>query len=84
MRLCQKEWDAFGEICNREKISRNELLSIIEGMKNNDLGLTYSARLFIIEYFRQAATEEGHQKAHHDARDNLSSLKKQIEEILAA
>lgn len=83
MRLCDKEWDAFEEICEKEKISKNDLLSIIEEIKNNALGLTYSARLFVIEYFREAATADGHTKAKHEANDNLFSLKKIIKKALS-
>ena len=75
IRLCLKEWDALEEICNIERITRNDLLSLIEAIKDNKLGLTYSARLFVIEYFRQAATPEGHYIAKHCAQDNLTSLK---------
>lgn len=65
MRMCQREWSAFEEVCGREKISRNELLGLIEECKKDELGLTYSTRLFIISYFWNAATETGHANAGH-------------------
>lgn len=55
MRLCLKEWDALNQICKNEKISRNKLIEMIENYKDQDLGLTYSTRLFILEYYRALA-----------------------------
>lgn len=82
IRLCHKEWEALEEVCDIEKITKNDLLSLIESGKHNSLGLTYSARLFIIEYFREAATPEGHYVAKHCADDNLVSLRKSIQKAI--
>lgn len=78
MRMCQQEWSAFEEVCEREKISRNDLLGLIEEYKNHRLGLTYSARLFILSYFRNAATETGHLSAGHSRKDYCSTLRQLI------
>ena len=82
IRLCHKEWEALEEVCDIEKITKNDLLSLIESGKHNSLGLTYSARLFIIEYFREAATPEGQYVAKHCADDNLVSLRKNIQKAI--
>lgn len=82
MRMCQKEWKAFEEVCEREKISRNDLLGLIEEYKNDNLGLTYSARLFIISYFWSAATENGHAHANHSCADCCYTLRKLIGDSL--
>ena len=55
MRLCLKEWEALNEICQREHIARNKLIGIIEDKKDEELGLTYSTRLFIVMYYRRLA-----------------------------
>lgn len=55
MRLCHKEWNALEDVCEREHINRNKLIELIENSKNHDLGLTYSTRLFLMLYFRDAA-----------------------------
>ena len=55
MRLCLKEWEALNEICEREHIARNKLIEIIEDKKDEELGLTYSTRLFIVMYYRRLA-----------------------------
>lgn len=66
MRLCTLEWDAIDEICGKENISRNKLIEKIENEKDMALGLSYSTRLFLVQYFRDAANkprriEEPHQ-----------------------
>ncbi len=55
MRLCNLEWNALGEICELENISRNRLLETIENDKPANLGLTYATRLFMVEYYRNAS-----------------------------
>ncbi len=57
MRLCLKEWEALSEICHRENIARNKLIEIIEDKKDEELGLTYSTRLFIVMYYRRLAAK---------------------------
>ena len=74
MRLCVKEWDALYEICKIEKISKNHLIELIEANKSQILGLTYSTRLFLMSYFREAASEDGHKKAGHGQSDNFASI----------
>ena len=55
MSLCKKEWNAFDEICQKEKISRNQMLGLIETSKKPSFGLTYSTRLVILSYFQNLA-----------------------------
>ncbi len=68
MRLCLEEWDALYEICRIENISKNNLIELIESYKPKTLGLTYSTRLFLVSYFREAASVLGHQSAGHGIR----------------
>lgn len=55
MRLCHKEWSALDDVCMREKIHRNHLIELIEDAKNQELGLTYSTRLFLMLYYKSVA-----------------------------
>lgn len=55
MRLCTLEWDALNEVCEKENISRNKLIERIENDKDDTLGLAYSTRLFLVQYYRDAA-----------------------------
>lgn len=57
MRLCTLEWDAIEEICGKENISRNRLIEKIENDKDRNLGLSYSTRLFLVQYYRNAANK---------------------------
>ena len=81
MRLCLKEWDALYEVCKIEHISKNHLIEMIEAHKSNTLGLTYSTRLFLMSYFREAASEEGHRKAGHGLSENYASIDQVLEKI---
>ena len=50
MRLCKKEWEILGEICQKEHLSRNQLIEKIEDTKIPNIGLTYLTRLFMLAY----------------------------------
>lgn len=64
MRLEPELWDALSEICRRERISPSELCRRIEraGIPG---GRTSAMRVWILRYFRAAATEAGHMDAGH-------------------
>ncbi|TQF77752.1 ribbon-helix-helix domain-containing protein [Elioraea sp. Yellowstone] len=66
MRLEPELWDALAEICRRERTSPSELCRRLErsGLSG---GRTSAMRVFIVQYFRAAATEEGHAAAGHGA-----------------
>lgn len=57
MRLCTLEWDALSEVCEKENISRNKLIEKIENDKDASFGLAYSTRLFLVQYYRDAANK---------------------------
>ncbi len=59
-------WDALEEICGREGMTEHELCTRIDGL-NVASSLTASVRVFIVTYFRGAATEKGHAGAGHSA-----------------
>ncbi len=81
MRLCFKEWEALYEICKIEHISKNHLIEMIEAHKDNRLGLTYYTRLFLMSYFREAASEEGHKKAGHGIAENYASINQVLKNL---
>lgn len=82
MRLCMKEWDALYEVCRIEKISKNRLIEMIEAHKSEELGLTYSTRLFLVTYFREAASEEGHKMAGHGLSLNYGAIAKVLKKLM--
>jgi predicted DNA-binding ribbon-helix-helix protein len=52
-------WDALNEICARERRSLHDVCTGIDRQRRQS-GLTAAVRVFILNYFREAATEEGH------------------------
>jgi predicted DNA-binding ribbon-helix-helix protein len=67
MRLEPELWDALSEICRRERVSPSELCRRIEraGIPG---GRTSAIRVYILRYFRAAATDAGHETAGHGHR----------------
>jgi predicted DNA-binding ribbon-helix-helix protein len=64
MRLEPELWDALLEICLREDLDTSELVRQIES-RGHAGGRTSAVRVYIVEYFRSAATEHGHLAAGH-------------------
>jgi len=65
VRLEPDMWRAFLEIAERERRSVDDIATDIARLKKPDTSLTAGLRVFIMAYFRDAATEEGHQQAGH-------------------
>ncbi len=66
LRLEPIMWDALDEICHREAVTRNQLCETIYKFKHAS-SLTAGVRVFIVNYYRAAATEEGHASIGHSA-----------------
>ena len=64
MRLEPAMWDALAEICRREKMTLHELCGLIDGRRRTS-SLSAGVRVFIVTYFRAAATEEGRARTGH-------------------
>lgn len=60
-------WDSLEEICRREQVGLGELVRRIEQSSGEAGGRTSAVRVFVLRYFREAATEEGHRRAGHGA-----------------
>jgi predicted DNA-binding ribbon-helix-helix protein len=69
MRLEAAMWDALHAICRREGRTLHEMCSMINDQRQES-SLTASIRVFIMVYFRAAATDEGHARAGHGALGN--------------
>jgi predicted DNA-binding ribbon-helix-helix protein len=63
--LEDESWQAFDEICEREQSSIHAICTIVDMIKAPDQSLEMAVRLFIMDYFRCAATDDGHTKAGH-------------------
>ncbi len=64
VRLEPAMWHAFADICRRERQSAHEICSAIDACRDAST-LTAALRVFVMEYFRVAATEDGHLRAGH-------------------
>jgi predicted DNA-binding ribbon-helix-helix protein len=64
MRLEPEVWDALREICLREGTDLRDLIQQIEKTAGIG-GRTSAVRVYVLTYFRAAATNEGHRIAGH-------------------
>jgi predicted DNA-binding ribbon-helix-helix protein len=71
MRLEPEVWDAIREICLRDDIDLGEMIKRVEKQEPAG-GRTSAVRVYVLQYFRDAATEEGHRRAGHGPRDELA------------
>ncbi|MCL2474132.1 MAG: ribbon-helix-helix domain-containing protein [Alphaproteobacteria bacterium] len=65
VRLEPEMWSGLGEISQREGLTVHKICTDVSQQKLKDTSLTAAIRVFIMSYFRAAATEEGHRNAHH-------------------
>src|ERR1039458_9393374 len=67
IRLEPQIWMILAEICRRERCTTQDVCSYVAGLKHGSL--TSSLRVFMLDYFRTAATEAGEQRGfpggHH-------------------
>ncbi|HEY9080948.1 ribbon-helix-helix domain-containing protein [Magnetovibrio sp.] len=64
LRLEQDVWVALEEICVREDMNVHEICTLIEQRRKGS-SRTAAVRAFILQYFREAASDTGHLKAGH-------------------
>jgi predicted DNA-binding ribbon-helix-helix protein len=64
MRLEPELWEALLEICEREGQDMSSLVRKVE-QKGHAGGRTSAVRVFVMSYFRDAATEPGHSASGH-------------------
>ena len=64
LRLEPAMWDALDEICKREGLTRHQLCTRID-RRTRASTLTAAVRVFVVGYFRAAATEDGHASIGH-------------------
>jgi predicted DNA-binding ribbon-helix-helix protein len=64
MRLEPEVWDALREVCLREGIDLRDLIKRVE-QESAPGGRTSAVRVHVLQYFRAAATEEGHREVGH-------------------
>jgi len=65
IRLEPDMWNGLREICRREHISMHDIATVVSARKAVNTSLTAAIRVFVMAYFRMAATEDGHNTAGH-------------------
>jgi predicted DNA-binding ribbon-helix-helix protein len=71
MRMEPELWDALLEICQREHRDMSQLVRTIEEIGHSG-GRTSAVRVFVLEYFRAAASQSGHEAAGHGSLDRAN------------
>lgn len=64
IRIEEELWAAADELCMREGMTLHELCTLIDQYRGMS-GLTAALRVFLIVYYRLAASEPGHADAGH-------------------
>ncbi|MCB9979139.1 MAG: ribbon-helix-helix domain-containing protein [Rhodospirillales bacterium] len=65
VRLEPQMWDALKDVANREGCSIHDVCTLVHLRKTPETSLTAAIRVFLLLYYRIAATEEGHQRVGH-------------------
>lgn len=65
IRLEPAMWLALNKIAERENLTIHQLGTRIDRLRDASCGLTAAIRVFLLAYFQEAATEEGHARAGH-------------------
>ncbi len=73
MRLEPEVWDALREICLREGIELRELIKQVEHTASAG-GRTSAVRVYVLQYFRAAANDDGHRHAGHGLRAGMAAV----------
>lgn len=64
LRLEPAMWEALEEVCRREGITIHDVSAMVDSGRSAST-LTAAIRVFVLGYFRRAATETGHARAGH-------------------
>ena len=65
VRLEAEMWNALKEVAKLESCKVHNICSLVSMHKDPNASLTAAIRVFLMMYFRAAATEEGHSNAGH-------------------
>lgn len=65
LRMEPEMWDALADVAAREGHNIHDICTSIVERKPPAASLTAAIRVFLVNYYRLAATDEGHAKAGH-------------------
>lgn len=85
IRLEADMWDALTEVCQREGCRIHELATMVNSTRREST-LTAAIRVFIMNYYRAAATEQGHARSGHGkalrpGRADRSAIQRRLERL---
>lgn len=84
IRLEPEMWTALKDIAFREQTSIHNICSLISLRKLDETSLTAAIRVFLMLYYRAAATQDGHFRAGHGNFDTMKRRARITEEILVS
>ena len=58
-------FEALKELAKRERMTVGEICMLAAVKAKSDVPFSRAVRTFVLRYFREAATEEGHRRAGH-------------------
>jgi predicted DNA-binding ribbon-helix-helix protein len=73
IRLEPEMWSSLQDICKRERCSAHDIASMVAAERGIG-SLTAAMRVFIMVYYRAAATDDGHNRAGHGSGSVLQPL----------
>ena len=82
IRLEPEMWAALKDIALREKTNIHSICSLISLRKLDETSLTAAIRVFLMLYYRAAATLDGHARAGHGNFETMKRRARVTEEIL--
>ncbi len=82
VRLEPEMWDALREISQREGCRTHDICSLVALRKRKTTSLTAAIRVFLMLYYRVAATEEGHKRAGHGCFNKMLQRARVQESVL--
>ena len=71
IRLEPEMWTALNDIADREKCSVHDICSLVYVRKSSLTSLTAAIRVFLMLYYKAAATDIGHKQAGHGDFSNM-------------
>lgn len=84
VRLEPEMWTALKDIAKREDCKIHDICSLIHLRKNPNTSLTAAIRVFLMLYYRAAATEEGHSRVGHGNFNKMIDRARMQREMLSA
>lgn len=84
VRLEPEMWDALKDISRREGCTIHDVCTLVHLRKPPGTSLTAAIRVFLMLYYRLAATEEGHRRAGHGSFENMRERARMKNEESAA